>query len=312
MQNTDNIEKLFKEKFKNFEANVNPRVWASVESGISSSAGSAAGAAAKFGLGKIIAGAAAVAGIAGSVWYFSGEENNPGAETKPAQAKTEITSPLRDENFIAGNISSENNSSKVGTHNSFQNSLNENNMAAAQNETHNNEVTANQDNSGTEEPVLPYKPKLGNAPKDDKGMSRIDQNYLKAKAAKENAAMNKMESESSVETSAIETESFSSANSESESKPTADITPPNVFSPNGDGYSDVYSVKTENVVSLSVVIYNQKTGELAARWNTLDGSWDGKLLNGSDAPEGVYFISIKAKRTDGTEIAKNGTITLFR
>lgn len=69
------VEQLFKEAFEHFEADVSPQVWANVQSGLSSVGGSAVSATANFAIGKIVAGVVAIAGIAGSVWYFSASDN---------------------------------------------------------------------------------------------------------------------------------------------------------------------------------------------------------------------------------------------
>ena len=79
MKNGDNIEKFFKEKFEHFEADVNPHVWTNVQSGIKSVAGNGVAAAAKFTIGKIIAGVAAASLIISTVWYLSKDENKTNA-----------------------------------------------------------------------------------------------------------------------------------------------------------------------------------------------------------------------------------------
>ncbi|MFI5164883.1 MAG: PKD domain-containing protein, partial [Bacteroidia bacterium] len=106
MKNSDNIEKLFKDTFDRFEADVNPKVWTNVQSGIKSFPGGAASGAAKFAIGKIIAGAASVAVIAGSVWYFASSDNKviPPAQNKQAQTETVPKEPVQ--NIAADNQSS--------------------------------------------------------------------------------------------------------------------------------------------------------------------------------------------------------------
>ena len=99
MKNTENIEQLFKEKFKHFEADVNPKVWAQVQHGIHSApAGGTAASAAKFTIGKIIAGAASVAAIAGSVWYFTASDNKTTSSPPDKKNQTEISSKDNSQN----------------------------------------------------------------------------------------------------------------------------------------------------------------------------------------------------------------------
>src|ERR1051326_5269649 len=102
MQNTDNnIEKLFKDTFQNFEADVNPNIWTNVQNRISSGAGSA-GAAAKFTLGKIIAGIATIGVIGSGIWYASTNKNEKKNDlTSVSQNKTEIVSkPIEEKSII--------------------------------------------------------------------------------------------------------------------------------------------------------------------------------------------------------------------
>lgn len=82
MNKSENIEQLFKDSFEHFEADVNPKMWANIQSGIHTvgTGASAASAAAKFAVGKIIAGTAGVALITGGVWYFVTSGNQPSEE----------------------------------------------------------------------------------------------------------------------------------------------------------------------------------------------------------------------------------------
>src|ERR1035437_9498418 len=108
MKQNDNIEQLFKKTFENFEANVNPKVWSNVQHGIHSPhAGGIASSAAKFTIGKIIAGAASVAAIAGSAWYFISTDNKTISPVSDKKIQTEISKQVSKDNIIAENKSSE-------------------------------------------------------------------------------------------------------------------------------------------------------------------------------------------------------------
>ena len=102
MKNSNNIEQVFKETFEHFEAEVNPRVWSNVQNGINSVPGTASSAAAKFTIGKIMAGAVSVVLIGGSVWYFSSSNNG---SKSPAPAITGQNSLI-----VTQDISQNNNS----------------------------------------------------------------------------------------------------------------------------------------------------------------------------------------------------------
>lgn len=76
---------------------------------------------------------------------------------------------------------------------------------------------------------------------------------------------------------------------------------PNAFSPNGDGYNDIYKAKEgyESIVSFKATIVN-RWGQKLYSWDTLEGGWDGKV-NGSVVKDGVYFVVVEARGADGKE-----------
>jgi gliding motility-associated-like protein len=87
---------------------------------------------------------------------------------------------------------------------------------------------------------------------------------------------------------------------------------PNVFSPNGDGDNDNFVIETKKMASLEVLIMDL-SGRIVGGWNTVDGSWNGKLKNGEDAPEGQYFYTFRAMGVDGQDYpTQKGSVTLSR
>ena len=81
---------------------------------------------------------------------------------------------------------------------------------------------------------------------------------------------------------------------------------PNVFTPNGDGSNDVFTVIGVNLRTIDGVIYN-RWGQLLFSWDIVDGFWDG-----GDAPDGTYFYIINAEGFDGEEYHKTGSLSLIR
>jgi gliding motility-associated-like protein len=79
------------------------------------------------------------------------------------------------------------------------------------------------------------------------------------------------------------------------------VTPPNVFTPNGDGSNDLYFVDVK---------WGEKFyGEIFNRWGNyidfiegINVGWDGKTQDGKDVTEGVYFIKYVATDFKGMEI----------
>ena len=68
---------------------------------------------------------------------------------------------------------------------------------------------------------------------------------------------------------------------------------PNVFTPNGDGVNEVFSVKSYGITSLSANIFD-RWGRKVAQWDGVSGFWDGKNTSGKVSSNGVYYYVIKA------------------
>ena len=86
---------------------------------------------------------------------------------------------------------------------------------------------------------------------------------------------------------------------------------PNVFTPNGDGENDVFTVSGTNLESVQGEIFN-RWGQKMFSWTNIKGYWDGRTLAGSEAPDGTYFYMIKAKGFDGQEYFKKSGFSLVR
>ena len=76
---------------------------------------------------------------------------------------------------------------------------------------------------------------------------------------------------------------------------------PNAFSPNGDGYNDVYRAKPnhQSIVEFKATIYN-RWGQKIYSWDDVNGSWDG-TVNGRTVESGVFYVNVVAKGADGVE-----------
>lgn len=85
---------------------------------------------------------------------------------------------------------------------------------------------------------------------------------------------------------------------------------PNVFTPNGDGFNDVFQVLTSGIVDYDLQIYN-RWGVLIFESYSTAIHWDGRSLAGEEAAQGTYFYILTAK--SGTkDYSRTGTITLLR
>lgn len=89
------------------------------------------------------------------------------------------------------------------------------------------------------------------------------------------------------------------------------LTFPNAFSPNGDGINDIYKAKEQqNIAEFHAYIFN-RWGQKLYEWTNPDGGWDG-THNGNDVNDGVYFVLVKAKGTDGRNYNIRKDVNLLR
>ncbi|MBV6486022.1 MAG: hypothetical protein KFKLKKLM_02653 [Flavobacteriales bacterium] len=86
---------------------------------------------------------------------------------------------------------------------------------------------------------------------------------------------------------------------------------PNVFTPNGDGSNDVFTVEGTNLKSVEGEIFN-RWGQKLYEWKGVRGYWDGRTKAGTECPDGTYFYIIQAEGNDGEKYAKTGAFTLIR
>lgn len=87
--------------------------------------------------------------------------------------------------------------------------------------------------------------------------------------------------------------------------------PSNVFTPNNDGVSDVYTIKHQNITTMDVQIFN-RWGNVVNQFDGLTTEWQGNNQNGEPLSDGVYFILVNAVDKYGETHKKTKTVTLLR
>ncbi len=374
MQNKDNIEKLFKDKFQNFEADVNPNIWTNVQSGISSGAGSAGATAAKFALGKIIAGIVAVGVIGGGIWYATTNKNENKNNSAPvSQNKTEVVSkPAEEKSIVVAENKSFNVSQQTEKKNSFvaHSENQQTNKTALEKplSTSEEKTNASSDNSSAdpspaqhkygpasksagifvreaknppvktsaqnifsgaasdaEEKALPQanifvSTSSGDAPlavsfMNQGSVASLNWNFADGTSSNEISPQHFFEKAGTYEVILTAKNSNGTATAKKiiEVKQISSLgTIPNIFTPNGDGENDIFRFEMKNIASIAVVIMSRE-GNFVYQSNSLDASWNGKLPNGEDAPNGFYFYTISAIGTDGVVYNnQKGTVQLTR
>ena len=90
---------------------------------------------------------------------------------------------------------------------------------------------------------------------------------------------------------------------------------PNAFTPNGDGINDVFKVKEgyESIVEFKASVFS-RSGKKIYEWTDPADGWDGTMngQGGHDAPDGAYYLVIKARGADGLKYNYKKTINLLR
>lgn len=87
---------------------------------------------------------------------------------------------------------------------------------------------------------------------------------------------------------------------------------PTAFTPNEDGYNDVFRAFGEDVQEFSMRIYD-RWGELLYSTFDIENGWDGKTrLSERTLPGGIYIYKIQAIDRNGLKNSYEGTLTLLR
>lgn len=89
------------------------------------------------------------------------------------------------------------------------------------------------------------------------------------------------------------------------------ISVPNVFTPGTDGLNDNFEVTWGGMCSLRCSIYN-RWGEPVYEWDGLTGKWNGKMKNGNEASDGVYYWVVDAVTCLGEAKNLTGFVHLIR
>lgn len=81
-----------------------------------------------------------------------------------------------------------------------------------------------------------------------------------------------------------------------------DLDVPNIFTPNGDGQNDFFTISANGIETFSIVIYN-RWGSKVFESDDISKSWDGK-----DVTDGTYFYIIQAESINGKKYNPKGFV----
>ena len=85
---------------------------------------------------------------------------------------------------------------------------------------------------------------------------------------------------------------------------------PNVFTPNGDGSNDTFTIDTDFAESLEIQIFN-RWGNVVKEISGLNESWNG-MVDNKEASDGVYFFKYTVTGINGEILTGHGNVTLIR
>ncbi|MBN4072969.1 gliding motility-associated C-terminal domain-containing protein, partial [Crocinitomix catalasitica] len=92
-----------------------------------------------------------------------------------------------------------------------------------------------------------------------------------------------------------------------------ELTPPNIFTPNGDGVNDVFTFEflQKGVKSFNCIIVN-RWGYTMAIIDDIYKGWDGLAKSGAESRDGVYFYTYIGEAENGEPFSGQGTVQLIR
>lgn len=278
MKGNKEIEQIFSDKLKGFEANVRPELWGNIASQIGPAAMPVAAGVSL--LSKIIIGAVASVIIGGVVYLSSTDKEQPV------------------ENIIAESIIDE---LETGPIEKEQNSDPFTKPALELQKTLVKSVTV----LSLEEPVIEEEPLMERTPPLTIDMETQASTPLVVEEVKKNEELIDETAPLRVDPNKKETEEIIEIENYIISKM------PDVFSPNNDGANDVFFVTNEGLSDFNIVILNSRNETVYQSQDTMF-NWDGTGLSGEQVLEGKYVYFIIAKDRKGNVVNKHSLLTIVR
>lgn len=91
----------------------------------------------------------------------------------------------------------------------------------------------------------------------------------------------------------------------------SELSCPDGFSPNDDGYNDVLHIKYKSIIKLDASIFNRWGQKLyTMNLDNVDDGWDG-TFGGKTINDGVYYINIQATGSDGVKYSIKKAINVL-
>ena len=316
MKQAKDIEELFQEAFKNYEADPGVNAWNSIKSklpqteAVSASAQSTAAASASGSSALTTAVVAlTITGLAVGAYYFF--DNKAASKKEKIKEKTEQSTPQLEtgqttESAANAKLKEEKPETKKVTTQSEAVLDEELTLKNNEGQTVKKE---NESLSKTKQERQPKDTRTSSATdQTENSSSEIDVEKLLSEIAVEESSVSAEEKQAAIDESTEKENGLNPAkreavteiqnnksgesisNQETKLK-TPKIDMPNTFTPNGDGRNDYFLINDTEIDDLEVTIYS-RTNRVVAQWKGKYGKWDGNMPDGTPAPEGVYFYQI--------------------
>lgn len=313
INNSQDIEKLVKQTFSKFEADVPPDTWINIQESMlnmpsSSPAGSSGASKTAEFFSKsnsviIISSTVALVSMIAGIFYFSTDKK---AENIPVQ--NEIISSLTNESPVSEKIIVTPPSDlKISSSEKPSSGQQDNSVMNAVSEKEN----SNHEKFSAYDYVEPApKQELNKIVESEKIAAALDQSNVQLFNENNKAAEKSESEEPEIENNSASTIPADLINNEPANDASLGIIT-NVITPNYDSENNIFIINGFHLKSLRVSISNI-SGKVIHQWNNLHGFWDGKLENGNDAEPGVYFYDIFAESKNGNPLVKKGSFHLIR
>ncbi|MEM7035589.1 MAG: PKD domain-containing protein, partial [Bacteroidota bacterium] len=86
---------------------------------------------------------------------------------------------------------------------------------------------------------------------------------------------------------------------------------PTAFTPNGDGLNDVFQIVSGGIFDEWELMIFDRWGKLIFTGTTPDAGWDGRFRE-KPVQEGAYVFRLIARTVTGTQVQRNGSVTVLR
>lgn len=307
MKDNLKIEQLFKDKFKNFEADVNPNLWNNISHGITTNALTAAKTGLSLGVKSLIIGVS-VAAIGTTAYLINDNIEKNIVVQQSKELVNEELSPLNGEtdNEI-GTVDFVEENETLGEAVVLDNTEKESDINMAKPTIKNN----TENSSSLPETGLDVINEIDLVEKPISETSISIENKKTDLVEKTNATIekpvDKEENISEVKENQQVIEENTSIENQDKTFSASIGEVPNVFTPDNDGINDYFMFDTENVEAFTVIITDQ-SDRTVFESNNPKFEWDGRDLGGDLVPNSVYNYFVIAIGVDKKMVKTAGQV----